>query len=308
MKKCLALAVFGVGSSMAALVAQQPAPAPAAAQAPTAAPAPAAAPARATLAQRIAHTDPSRYRVSPSVHGGPGQLNYFALFNGDALDTNLWFLHRGVIQPKSGIGQHFHNYCEEMFVILNGEAQFTIDGRTTTLKGPAGAPARMGHSHAIYNPTDAAGGVDEHQRHRVPRHLRRVRPERWPRRRPARSGRAVHEHAARSRAAAADSRPPRRQGDGAVPARVAAHCLPVDVGLRRPPGAAAGRLGRPRRRARHRRLLLRDERRRHGHSRWGDRRDQGRRCDPPPRRRDEGVREHRRRLRSNSWWSASPAT
>ena len=88
---------------------------------------------------------------SPSVHGGPGQLNYFALFNGDALDTNLWFLHRGVIQPKSGIGQHFHNYCEEMFVILDGEAQFTIDGRTTTLKGPAGAPARMGHSHAIYN-------------------------------------------------------------------------------------------------------------------------------------------------------------
>src|SRR6478735_5966989 len=142
MKKRLALAVFGIGSSVAALVAQQP-PAP-----------PAAAPSRATLAQRIAHTDPSQYRVSPSVHGGPGQLNYFALFNGDALDTNLWFLHRGVIQPKSGIGQHFHNYCEEMFVILNGEAQFTIDGRTATLKGPAGAPARMGHSHAIYNATD----------------------------------------------------------------------------------------------------------------------------------------------------------
>jgi mannose-6-phosphate isomerase-like protein (cupin superfamily) len=81
-------------------------------------------------------------------------LNYFALFNGDVLDTNLWFLHRGVIQPKSGIGQHFHNYCEEMFVILDGEAQFTIDGRTSTLKGPAGAPARMGHSHAIYNATD----------------------------------------------------------------------------------------------------------------------------------------------------------
>jgi mannose-6-phosphate isomerase-like protein (cupin superfamily) len=76
------------------------------------------------------------------------------LFNGDVLDTNLWFLHRGVIQPKSGIGQHFHNYCEEMFVILDGEAQFTIDGRTSTLKGPAGAPARMGHSHAIYNATD----------------------------------------------------------------------------------------------------------------------------------------------------------
>jgi mannose-6-phosphate isomerase-like protein (cupin superfamily) len=41
-----------------------------------------------------------------------------------------------------------------MFVIFNGEAQFTIDGRTSLVKGPAGAPCRMGHSHAIYNPTD----------------------------------------------------------------------------------------------------------------------------------------------------------
>ncbi|HTV55685.1 MAG TPA: cupin domain-containing protein, partial [Terriglobia bacterium] len=34
------------------------------------------------------------------------------------------------------------------------EAQFTINGRTSLLKGPAGAPCRMGHSHAIYNPTN----------------------------------------------------------------------------------------------------------------------------------------------------------
>jgi len=106
------------------------------------------------LASRIAHTDPSKYRPSPSVHGGAGKLDFMALLDFHALDTNLQFLHRGVIEPKSGIGHHFHNNCEEMFVILDGEAQFTVDGRTSLLKGPAGAPARMGHSHAIYNPTD----------------------------------------------------------------------------------------------------------------------------------------------------------
>src|ERR671910_138411 len=116
--------------------------------------APPATPSNAPLAQRIAHTDPAKYRESPRVHGGPGQLDYMGLFNATALDTNLYFLHRGVIQPKSGIGAHFHNQCEEMFVILDGEAQFTIDGRTSVLKGPAGAPVRMGHSHAIYNHTD----------------------------------------------------------------------------------------------------------------------------------------------------------
>jgi mannose-6-phosphate isomerase-like protein (cupin superfamily) len=61
------------------------------------------------------------------------------------------FLHRGVIPPGAGIGHHFHNVVEEMFVILDGEAQFTIDGRTATVKGPAGVICRAGHSHAIYN-------------------------------------------------------------------------------------------------------------------------------------------------------------
>lgn len=106
------------------------------------------------LAQRIARTDPARYRPSPSVHRGAGQLDYMSLFNFNAVDTNLFFLHRGIIEPKSGIGAHFHNHCEEMFVIFDGEAHFSVDGRTALLKGPAGAPTRMGHSHAIYNPTD----------------------------------------------------------------------------------------------------------------------------------------------------------
>src|SRR3954466_5726625 len=110
--------------------------------------------AREPLASRIAHTDPSRYRQLTAVHEGAGHMAFSALFDEHTLETNLQFLHRGVIFPKSGIGQHFHNQCEEMFIILDGEAQFTIDGRTSLLKGPAGAICRMGHSHAIYNATD----------------------------------------------------------------------------------------------------------------------------------------------------------
>ena len=113
------------------------------------------APAGGTLPERIAHTDPSKYRRSPAVHGGAGHLDFTGLLSAAGQDTHFFFLHRGVILPKSGIGAHFHNQCEEMFVILDGEAQFTIDGRTSTLKGPVGVPTRMGHSHGIYNATDS---------------------------------------------------------------------------------------------------------------------------------------------------------
>src|SRR5262245_48681193 len=110
--------------------------------------------AREPLAQRIAHTDPSKYRKAPRVHGGAGELDFTGLFDAYAFNTNLIFLHRGVIPPKGGIGHHYHNQMEEMFVIFDNEAQFTIDGRTSRLEGPAGAPCRMGRSHSIYNPTD----------------------------------------------------------------------------------------------------------------------------------------------------------
>jgi mannose-6-phosphate isomerase-like protein (cupin superfamily) len=108
----------------------------------------------APLSSRIAHTEPAAYRPLTGVHAGAGSMSFGVLLGAEALSTNLIFVHRGVIQPRSGIGQHFHNYCEEMFVILDGEAQFTVDGRTAVLKGPAGVPNRQGQSHAIYNASD----------------------------------------------------------------------------------------------------------------------------------------------------------
>ena len=105
-----------------------------------------------TLTQRIAHTDPAAYRPLSAVHGGAGSMSFTALLNRGAVTPEFNFLHRGVIPAGSGIGHHFHNVVEEMFVILDGEAQFTIDGRTASVKGPAGVLCRTGHSHAIYNP------------------------------------------------------------------------------------------------------------------------------------------------------------
>jgi len=107
--------------------------------------------AQTDLSRRIAHTDPAAFRPSPAVHGGAGTMAFTALLNRGAVTPEFNFLHRGEIPPGAGIGHHFHNTVEEMFVILDGEAQFTIDGRTALVKGPAGVICRTGHSHAIYN-------------------------------------------------------------------------------------------------------------------------------------------------------------
>jgi mannose-6-phosphate isomerase-like protein (cupin superfamily) len=113
------------------------------------------APALATpLADRIGHYVPDKAQRLTGVHDGAGSMKIESIMDDKSLSTNLLFWHRGVIEPYSGIGEHFHNRCEEMFVILSGEAEFTINGRTSLLKAPVGAPDRMRSAHAIYNPTD----------------------------------------------------------------------------------------------------------------------------------------------------------
>jgi mannose-6-phosphate isomerase-like protein (cupin superfamily) len=103
------------------------------------------------LAQRIQKTDPAKFRQLTAVHAGAGNMAFAGLLNRGAVTPHFNFLHRGEIPAGSGIGHHFHNTAEEMFVILNGEAQFTVDGRTSVVKGPAAVVCKQGHSHAIYN-------------------------------------------------------------------------------------------------------------------------------------------------------------
>lgn len=103
------------------------------------------------LASRIVVTDAASFRPLTAVHAGAGNMAFAGLLNRGAIGPHFNFLHRGEIPVGSGIGHHFHNTVEEMFVILNGEAEFTINGRTAKLQGPVAVICRTGESHAILN-------------------------------------------------------------------------------------------------------------------------------------------------------------
>ncbi|MFX0117642.1 MAG: cupin domain-containing protein, partial [Candidatus Hodarchaeota archaeon] len=108
---------------------------------------------KASLTQRIGHTDHSKAFAGKQVHKGAGTLYMQTLLGRDAI-TGLNFMHKGPLMPKSSIGHHFHLDSDEMFLILDGDCEFTVNGRTSLLSGPAGVPCRSGNSHAVYNPSD----------------------------------------------------------------------------------------------------------------------------------------------------------
>lgn len=99
----------------------------------------------------VVHNDPAKYRQLTAVHAGAGQMKFAELIGRNALSTNFLYLHAGEIPDKAGIGEHFHHSIEEMYLILDGEAEFTINGRTSKIKGPALVPCKMGDAHGIYN-------------------------------------------------------------------------------------------------------------------------------------------------------------
>ena len=112
------------------------------------------------LAQRIGHyvspttAPPQRPPGQTGAHQGIGRLTVQSPIDAKKLQGNWNFFQRGVLWPHSSIGEHFHLGTEEMFVILDGDAQFTIDGRTSVVKAPAAVPVRLTHGHAVYNPSD----------------------------------------------------------------------------------------------------------------------------------------------------------
>jgi len=110
-----------------------------------------AATAQPQAPSRVMLNDPSKLKAQSLVHDGAGTMEFRQLFGGRDVSTNLTYLHAGAMNANSSIGEHFHLNMEEMYVLLEGEAEFTINGRTSLIKAPALVPCRLGDAHGMYN-------------------------------------------------------------------------------------------------------------------------------------------------------------
>lgn len=99
-------------------------------------------------------TDPAQFKDAPKAHGGAGVFQYMNLLPGEVMKTNFLFVHRGVMPPKTGIGEHIHRTMEEMYMIFDGVAQYTVNDRTAVLPAGSLVLCPAGSSHGIYNPGD----------------------------------------------------------------------------------------------------------------------------------------------------------
>src|ERR1700723_2499874 len=87
-----------------------------------------------TLADRIKHTELEKLTPAHS-HGSTGFRVCQQLVSPTDLYLPFGFINRCRMEPGGGVAEHFHNTVEEMFTILDGEGELTVDGGTSAGKG-----------------------------------------------------------------------------------------------------------------------------------------------------------------------------
>ncbi len=94
---------------------------------------------------------PAHFNAAAKSHQGAGEVRFTNICGTPDFATNMRAISRGELPPGTGIGEHVHRNMEEIFIILNATAQFTVNGHTAELPPGAMVVCRKGSSHGIYN-------------------------------------------------------------------------------------------------------------------------------------------------------------
>jgi len=112
------------------------------------------APAEQTGTPVFGNVENARSNTVTGSHQGAGTIEFHTLLGGDLFETNILSVAYAEIPPKCSIGEHIHRHMEEIFIILDSPARFTVNGHTAELPAGAAVVCRKGSSHGVYNHTD----------------------------------------------------------------------------------------------------------------------------------------------------------
>ena len=89
-----------------------------------------------------------------SLHGGQGKAKNVRVFSREDFETNLNFIIYTELDPGAVIGYHTHCQNEEVYVILEGSGEMTVNGEVLAVKPGDVLVNKMGWSHGLANTSD----------------------------------------------------------------------------------------------------------------------------------------------------------
>jgi mannose-6-phosphate isomerase-like protein (cupin superfamily) len=88
------------------------------------------------------------------LHGGEGKAKNVRVFSKEDFETNLNFIIYTELDPNASIGYHTHGENEEVYVILEGSGEMTVNGETRPVKPGDVLVNKMGWSHGLANTSE----------------------------------------------------------------------------------------------------------------------------------------------------------
>jgi mannose-6-phosphate isomerase-like protein (cupin superfamily) len=73
-------------------------------------------------------------QVQEGSHDGQGVVDLYEIWGRADFKSNVDFMDRVVIPPKSTIGYHKHGNNEEIYILLEGQGTMTIDNEPVAVK------------------------------------------------------------------------------------------------------------------------------------------------------------------------------
>jgi glyoxylate utilization-related uncharacterized protein len=87
----------------------------------------------------------------PNCHDGVGVLKNITLFSKEDFQSPLRFLNYTLLPPGTSIGVHTHGNDEEIYIVLEGEGQMTVEGSTYPVQAGSVILNRPYGSHGLEN-------------------------------------------------------------------------------------------------------------------------------------------------------------
>ncbi|MGH7151925.1 MAG: cupin domain-containing protein [Planctomycetota bacterium] len=89
------------------------------------------------------------------AHGGKGEIAFARLFRHDDFRAPISFVDYAVIPPGSSIGEHRHGENEEIYLVLEGEGEMTLEEERFPVGPGTVIVNRAGGLHGLRNTGNA---------------------------------------------------------------------------------------------------------------------------------------------------------
>ena len=84
------------------------------------------------------------------AHDGQGEVLFREVLS-EEFRSGIDFLHHTILPPGSGIGVHRHSGTEEVYIVLRGTGEITVNGEKWSVRPGDVVLAHNGDSHGLMN-------------------------------------------------------------------------------------------------------------------------------------------------------------